>query len=83
MFVNHHSCEASFNSNLLLCGACLLLLLQVKLVGKRGVYKDTELEEEGGKIFENKDIIYNCAFSMCDMVAGINELCISSPCLSS
>lgn len=35
-----------------------------------------ELEEEGGKIFENKDIIYNCVFFMCDMVVGINELCI-------
>ncbi|XP_024370917.1 protein ADP-ribosyltransferase PARP3 [Physcomitrium patens] len=56
--------------------AALSLMAEVKLVGKRGVYKDTELEEEGGKIFENKDIIYNCAFSMCDMVAGINDYAI-------
>jgi hypothetical protein len=48
--------------------------VQLKLVGKRGVYKDTELEEQGGTIFESKGIIYNCAFSLCDMVAGINEL---------
>ncbi|KAG0566014.1 hypothetical protein KC19_7G031700 [Ceratodon purpureus] len=52
------------------------LMAELKLVGKRGVYKDTNLEEEGGKIFESKGIIYNCAFSMCDMVAGINDYAI-------
>lgn len=50
------------------------MVLQVKLVGKRGVYKDTQLAEEGGKIYEKDGIIYNCAFSICDITAGLNQL---------
>lgn len=51
------------------------MVLQLKLVGKRGVYKDTQLAEEGGKIYEKDGIIYNCAFSICDITAGLNQLC--------
>ena len=50
------------------------MVLQLKLVGKRGVYKDTQLAEEGGKIYEKDGIIYNCAFSICDITAGLNQL---------
>lgn len=50
------------------------MVLQLKLVGKRGVYKDTQLAEEGGKIYEKDGIIYNCAFSVCDITAGLNQL---------
>ncbi|KAK1300404.1 Poly [ADP-ribose] polymerase 3 [Acorus calamus] len=42
------------------------LSAELKLYGKRGVYKDSKLEEEGGHIFERDGIIYNCAFSVCD-----------------
>ena len=51
---------------------------QLKLVGKRGIYKDTELAEEGGKIYEKNGIIYNCAFSICDMTAGLNQYVIET-----
>ncbi|KAL2620807.1 hypothetical protein R1flu_001012 [Riccia fluitans] len=39
-------------------------MAELKLVGKRGVYKDSNLEEKGGKIYEANDIIYNCVFSL-------------------
>lgn len=43
------------------------------MYGKRGVYKDTQLEERGGKIFEKDGLLYNCAFSICDFGKGRNE----------
>lgn len=43
------------------------------MYGKRGVYKDTQLEERGGKIFEKDGLLYNCAFSICDLGKGRNE----------
>lgn len=46
------------------------------MFGKRGVYKDTKLEESGGKIFEKDGLLYNCAFSLCDLGKGRNEYCI-------
>ncbi|OMO89151.1 hypothetical protein COLO4_19902 [Corchorus olitorius] len=52
------------------------LSAEVKLYGKRSVHKDSRLREQGGKIFENDGIIYNCAFSLCDQGRGINEYCI-------
>ncbi|RZR93437.1 hypothetical protein BHM03_00021979 [Ensete ventricosum] len=48
----------------------------LKLYGKRGVYKDSMLQEQGGFIFEKDGILYNCAFSLCDQGRGINEYCI-------
>ncbi|WRX33546.1 BRCT domain - like 10 [Theobroma cacao] len=48
----------------------------LKLYGKRGVYKDSKLQEQGGQIFEKDGILYNCAFSLCDQGRGINEYCI-------
>ncbi|RWV99595.1 hypothetical protein BHE74_00022981 [Ensete ventricosum] len=50
--------------------------LQLKLYGKRGVYKDSMLQEQGGFIFGKDGILYNCAFSLCDQGRGINEYCI-------
>ncbi|XWS52871.1 hypothetical protein CRYUN_Cryun11dG0109600 [Craigia yunnanensis] len=52
------------------------LSADLKLYGKRGVYKDTKLQEQGGQIFEKDGILYNCAFSLCDQGRGINEYCI-------
>ncbi|KAE8688725.1 Poly polymerase 3 [Hibiscus syriacus] len=49
---------------------------ELKLYGKRGVYKDTRLQEQGGQIFEKDGILYNCAFSLCDQGRSINEYCI-------
>ncbi|KAE8682447.1 Poly polymerase 3 [Hibiscus syriacus] len=49
---------------------------ELKLYGKRGVYKDSRLQEQGGQIFEKDGILYNCAFSLCDQGRSINEYCI-------
>ncbi|KAI3420535.1 Poly [ADP-ribose] polymerase (PARP) [Psidium guajava] len=49
---------------------------ELKLYGKWAVYKDTMLRERGGKIFERDGILYNCAFSLCDMGEGLNDYCI-------
>ncbi|KAJ0084908.1 hypothetical protein Patl1_30430 [Pistacia atlantica] len=49
---------------------------ELKLIGKRGVYKDTKLHEQGGKIMEKDGILYNCAFSVCDQGRGLNHYCI-------
>lgn len=50
-----------------------LIWVQIKLYGKRGIYKDSKLQEQGGKIFERDGILYNCAFSVCDQGKGLNE----------
>ncbi|XP_015688619.1 protein ADP-ribosyltransferase PARP3 [Oryza brachyantha] len=52
------------------------LAAEVKLTGKRAVYKDSKLEKDGGHIYEKDGIIYNCAFSMCDLGCDINQFCI-------
>ncbi|URE26762.1 PADR1 (NUC008) domain [Musa troglodytarum] len=52
------------------------LTAELKLYGKRGVYKDSMLQEQGGFIFEKDGILYNCAFSLCDQGRGINEYCV-------
>ncbi|XP_052885106.1 protein ADP-ribosyltransferase PARP3 isoform X1 [Gossypium arboreum] len=52
------------------------LSAELKLYGKRGVYKDTRLQEQGGQIFEEDGILYNCVFSLCDQGGAINEYCI-------
>ncbi|KAK8679759.1 hypothetical protein V6N13_145195 [Hibiscus sabdariffa] len=52
------------------------LSAELKLYGKRGVYKDTRLQEQGGQIFEKDGILYNCAFSLCDLGRSINEYCV-------
>ncbi|XP_073004270.1 protein ADP-ribosyltransferase PARP3 [Typha latifolia] len=52
------------------------LMAEIKLYGKRAVYKDSMLEDQGGKIFERDGIIYNCAFSLCDNVKGVNDYCV-------
>ncbi|KAH9699798.1 protein ADP-ribosyltransferase PARP3 [Citrus sinensis] len=49
---------------------------ELKLYGKRGVYKDTKLQEQGGKMLEKDGILYNCAFSLCDQGRGMNHYCI-------
>ncbi|OVA05993.1 BRCT domain [Macleaya cordata] len=52
------------------------LAAELKLYGKRGVYKDTRLQEQGGKIFEKDGILFNCAFSICDQGRELNDYCI-------
>uniref|UniRef100_A0A0D9VGM2 Poly [ADP-ribose] polymerase n=1 Tax=Leersia perrieri TaxID=77586 RepID=A0A0D9VGM2_9ORYZ len=52
------------------------LAAEVKLAGKRSVYKDSKLEKDGGHIYEKDGIIYNCAFSLCDLGSEINKFCI-------
>ncbi|KAJ4828054.1 Poly [ADP-ribose] polymerase 3, partial [Turnera subulata] len=52
------------------------LSAELKLYGKRGVYKDTKLQEQGGQILEKDGIVYNCAFVHCDIGRSINEYCI-------
>ncbi|KAI4334250.1 hypothetical protein L6164_018962 [Bauhinia variegata] len=52
------------------------LSAELKLYGKRGVYKDTKLQEQGGQIFEKDGILYNCAFSLCDQGRGVNDYCV-------
>ncbi|XP_026428891.1 putative poly [ADP-ribose] polymerase 3 [Papaver somniferum] len=49
---------------------------ELKLYGKRGVYKDTRLQEEGGEILEKDGLLYNCAFSRCDKGRELNDYCI-------
>lgn len=51
----------------------IFLLLQLKIYGKRGVHKDTKLQDVGGQILEKDGILYNCAFTLCDRGAGQNE----------
>ncbi|GFZ17786.1 poly ADP-ribose polymerase 3 [Actinidia rufa] len=50
--------------------------LEVKVYGKRGVHKDTKLRERGGQIFEKDGILYNCAFSLCDLGQRVNDFCV-------
>ncbi|KDP37595.1 hypothetical protein JCGZ_07941 [Jatropha curcas] len=49
---------------------------ELKVYGKRGVHKDAKLHDRGAQIFERDGILYNCAFSLCDMGREINEYCI-------
>ncbi|KAF8403271.1 hypothetical protein HHK36_011372 [Tetracentron sinense] len=49
---------------------------EFKLYGKRGVHKDSRLQEQGGKICEKNRILFNCAFSIFDQGKGLNEYCI-------
>ncbi|XP_004506166.1 protein ADP-ribosyltransferase PARP3 [Cicer arietinum] len=52
------------------------LSAELKLYGKRGIYKDTKLQEQDGKIFEKDGILYNCAFSVCDQGRRLNDYCV-------
>ncbi|KAG6433094.1 hypothetical protein SASPL_104701 [Salvia splendens] len=49
---------------------------ELKVYGKRGVHKDTKLQDVGGQILEQDGILYNCAFTLSDKGAGLNEYCI-------
>ncbi|RAL38229.1 hypothetical protein DM860_018069 [Cuscuta australis] len=49
---------------------------QLKVYGKRGVHKDTKLQDEGGRILERDGLLYNCALALCDQGRQLNELCI-------
>ncbi|KAG5515769.1 hypothetical protein RHGRI_036725 [Rhododendron griersonianum] len=49
---------------------------ELKVYGKRGVHKDSKLQEEGGQIFEKDGILYNCAFSLCDLGREVNDFCV-------
>lgn len=43
------------------------------MYGKRGVHKDSRLQERGGYILEKDGLIYNCALTRCDIGWDINE----------
>lgn len=64
------SCLSGFDSIARLVNC---LELQLKVYGKRGVHKDTKLQDVGGQILEKDGILYNCAFSLSDKGAGLNE----------
>lgn len=49
--------------------------MQLKMFGKRGVHKDSKLQQQGGKIFEKDGILFNCALSVSDKGRGLNEYC--------
>ncbi|KAK9280654.1 hypothetical protein L1049_014351 [Liquidambar formosana] len=49
---------------------------ELKLYGKRGVHKDSKLQNMGGMIFEKDGILYNCAFALCDQGRRRNDFCI-------
>lgn len=51
----------------------ICLLFQLKIFGKRGVHKDTKLQDVGGQILEKDGILYNCAFALSDKGPGLNE----------
>ncbi|KAL2899465.1 Poly [ADP-ribose] polymerase 3 [Bienertia sinuspersici] len=53
------------------------LTAELKMYGKRGVYKDTMLQQQGGKILEKDGLLYNCGFSLCDQGRGRNEIAIT------
>ncbi|PIN25417.1 NAD(+) ADP-ribosyltransferase, partial [Handroanthus impetiginosus] len=52
------------------------IMAEIKVYGKRGVHKDTKLQDEGGQILEKDGILYNCAFASSDWGRGVNEFCI-------
>ncbi|XP_075500216.1 protein ADP-ribosyltransferase PARP3 isoform X2 [Primulina tabacum] len=49
---------------------------ELKVYGKRGVHKDTKLQDQGGQILEENGILYNCVFAASDRARGVNECCI-------
>ncbi|XP_074289208.1 protein ADP-ribosyltransferase PARP3 [Silene latifolia] len=53
------------------------LTAEFKMYGKRGVYKDTMLQQQGGKILEKDGLLYNCGFSLCDQGRGVNEIAVT------
>lgn len=54
----------------------LPLMEELKLAGKRSVHKDSELQDEGGKILERDNIIFNCCFTLCDQTLDMNEYAV-------
>ncbi|CAM0949267.1 unnamed protein product [Alopecurus aequalis] len=52
------------------------LAAELKLAGKRSVHKDSKLDKDGGLIYEKDGVIYNCAFSVCDLGSEMNHFCI-------
>ncbi|KAK6119857.1 hypothetical protein DH2020_046404 [Rehmannia glutinosa] len=46
---------------------------ELKVFGKRGVHKDTKLQNNGGEILEKDGLLYNCAFARSDRGRGVNE----------
>lgn len=49
---------------------------ELKVYGKRGVHKDTKLQDVDGKILEKDGILYNCAFTQCNQPRGVNDFCV-------
>uniref|UniRef100_A0A1S4AKM5 Poly [ADP-ribose] polymerase n=1 Tax=Nicotiana tabacum TaxID=4097 RepID=A0A1S4AKM5_TOBAC len=49
---------------------------ELKVFGKRGVHKDTKMQDEGARILEKDGLLYNCALSVCNQKNQINNFCI-------
>ncbi|KAJ8551988.1 hypothetical protein K7X08_028431 [Anisodus acutangulus] len=49
---------------------------ELKVFGKRGVHKDSKLQDDGGKILEKDGLLYNCALVVCDQGRNMNDFCI-------
>ncbi|GFQ06085.1 poly [ADP-ribose] polymerase 3 [Phtheirospermum japonicum] len=52
------------------------IMAELKVFGKRGVHKDTKLQDQGGEILEKDGLLYNCAFARSDRGQGVNDFCI-------
>ncbi|KAL3616068.1 Poly [ADP-ribose] polymerase 3 [Castilleja foliolosa] len=51
-------------------------MADLKVFGKRGVHKDTKLQDQGGEILEKDGLLYNCAIARSDRGRGVNDFCI-------
>ncbi|XP_060197046.1 protein ADP-ribosyltransferase PARP3-like isoform X3 [Lycium barbarum] len=49
---------------------------ELKVFGKRGVHKDTKMQDEGARILEKDGLLYNCALSVCNQKNKLNNFCI-------
>ncbi|XP_047316975.1 protein ADP-ribosyltransferase PARP3-like [Impatiens glandulifera] len=53
-----------------------VLVAEVKIYGKRGVHKDSKLQERGGVILEKDGILYNCVLAVTDLAPRVNDFCV-------
>ncbi|MCE3049243.1 Poly [Datura stramonium] len=49
---------------------------ELKVFGKRGVHKDTKMQDEGARILEKDGLLYNCALSVCNQKRELNDFCV-------
>ncbi|XP_010326979.1 protein ADP-ribosyltransferase PARP3-like isoform X2 [Solanum lycopersicum] len=56
---------------------------ELKVYGKRGVHKDSKMQDEGARILEKDGLLYNCALSICNQKKKLNDFCIMQLVMSS